>query len=755
MFKRFLKLVLNTIAVIVVVVVVIVFWGARPVVEDKDVSVKVTVSEGHIQLVHGEEVSDVDLSGEILKGGVARIPSGGVALLSFTDGSSARVDGPAELEVRQSHSFLSKPPPLRQLLARIGLSGGPDEVQIRKNVDVALASGTVLVQVAPAASAESSFRIASPGATVIGHDAVYRITQTSTTSNVQAGRGGPALGMLASIEGKPALVVVPEIPDQHEIEVLTYTGPDAGALMDSLERALATIQPYQGPAVVDSIEFTPVSEDVSYFLGQPSADGTGPASVEKPTIASSADAQQYILSTEAVVQLITDQDVLERLPAGWSAHILPGNAMKVSGNGMTFVLTASVSDGRIKVDGLPLGFDLGQYMTDVPYVLGILTSDGVMEVTYLPDTFVPEPEVEEERPVSVPHVDSYFNSIPSIREISLEPQVIGTNAFFAVLTSLVVAALGALTNALLRREEDTLGLVFRPLSRSIGRIITGIASGLSWLRRIVPLAALEVVLVLLAYGVIYSFLAQDRGIFGPNGLFILVSLTLSVGLVSMAGPYARAIAARFLRVPAKAGVFPANMLIAAGSVAVSRLFSLTPGLILGTPGGLRRDPEGFSNRDRSILAVAGFTGVGVVAGLSWAGAMYAPRLTELPVAWMSGISSSLASALQDILLLTFAAALQGVAFGLLPFFRLPGRAIFQWSKPLWALLFSIVALAVWHVFLNKSDTAPDMVSKNAILFVGAMTGVAALLVLVGLYLRFRRRRSRQAQATSDSPEPGT
>lgn len=143
---------------------------------------------------------------------------------------------------------------------------------------------------------------------------------------------------------------------------------------------------------------------------------------------------------------------------------------------------------------------------------------------------------------------------------------------------------------------------------------------------------------------------------------------------------------------------------------------------------MRQLPEGINPREKSILAVAGLMGIGILAGLSWAGTSFLPQvvtsgLGERVIVVMGPLSSQA----QDILLLVFVACLQRMTLSLLPIMGTPGNALFRWSKALWALMFTSVALALWHVLLNKSSSAPQMVSKNAVLFVTCVAGGAIAL----------------------------
>ncbi|MBI2856158.1 MAG: hypothetical protein HYX93_04860 [Chloroflexi bacterium] len=749
---RAFRLFLNLLVLILVVALIVGFWGARAVSQDRDTSLEVTVLDGAVQIAQEGLEGETDLAGSVPLGGLLRVPAGSAAYLSFSDGSSARMKGPGELVLRRSHTFVQKPAPLEEYLERIGLVSKLTVPRVRQEVEVTLLSGEMLVEAAPAASPDSVFRLWFPAGVVQTEDAVLRVKATPEETTVQVGLGEASVGLLTHVEGEPALLAIPSLPTQREISAPSYTGPSATELVEGVADALPMLSGAFLPTNIDGIEYTPLSGDVPFFVGYTT--GTAPgrdtgASIHERAL-SDAPAPP-----SAQVRRFTDADFNGKLPTGWTAHILPGNALTGKAAGSKYLATATVSKGRLMVNGLPLGVDVGPYLTDLPYILSIHTAEGEAVVTYLPEATAP-PTTADEAPKSLVRSHRYFEDIPTPREVSTDPGVVGTNAGFAGATALVVMALRGMVNALLRREERTLGRAFAPLGRLLRGAFGGVTNVLTWLRRRFPLGILEAGVVLLAYGLIYSFLAQKDGVFGTNGVFILVSMSLTIGLVSLSDPYGRAIAGKIWRIPTQAGAYPGNLLIALGSVGTSRLLSLTPGLIFGTPGGLRELPESLGSRDRRILAIAGFAGTATLAVVSWGATLYLPTLeTSEEGHKILQLMGPLASQLQDILLLIFVACLQRMAFGLLPMPGTVGNALLRWNKMAWVLIFGVMTLALWHFFLNKDSDVPQMVSENTLAFAAAMAGFALLMAAIGLYLRFRKSREPQVATAAEGDAAAT
>ncbi len=94
-------------------------------------------------------------------------------------------------------------------------------------------------------------------------------------------------------------------------------------------------------------------------------------------------------------------------------------------------------------------------------------------------------------------------------------------------------------------------------------------------------------LLIILFGVIYSFNADPLGFMSPDGLFIFISMAIGVGMVSMAEPYFQSLWARRHGLPFPARLFPGNMLLAVGSAGITRIVELELGLIFRVLGGGR------------------------------------------------------------------------------------------------------------------------------------------------------------------------
>ena len=94
----------------------------------------------------------------------------------------------------------------------------------------------------------------------------------------------------------------------------------------------------------------------------------------------------------------------------------------------------------------------------------------------------------------------------------------------------------------------------------------------------------------------------------------------------------------------------------------------------------------------------------------------------------------LASKVQDLLLLTFLAAVEAMMFALLPVGERSGRAFLRFNRPLWFALFVMTAFFFWHVVLNPNADAGETLSANIAIFIiassAAVLGVYALVWLM-------------------------
>ena len=214
--------------------------------------------------------------------------------------------------------------------------------------------------------------------------------------------------------------------------------------------------------------------------------------------------------------------------------------------------------------------------------------------------------------------------------------------------------------------------------------------------------------------------------FGGNlpSLALVVGAVISIGVGALVAGRATLgyRSARGLPVDRRIEAIPSGLVIAVVCVVISRLVDFRPGYLFGLVGGLvfaaaldNRD-EGRQELTATVVALAVALGAWVLAvplgGLANEGD---PNL-------FVQITDSALSAL-------FIGGIEGLLIGLVPLQLLPGHALLQWRRSVWAAVTFLVCFVFLQVllrpeagYLGASTTAS--VTVTAVLFIGF--GVAAV-----------------------------
>ena len=243
-------------------------------------------------------------------------------------------------------------------------------------------------------------------------------------------------------------------------------------------------------------------------------------------------------------------------------------------------------------------------------------------------------------------------------------------------------------------------------------------------------------LMTLVMGGLYGLLSPDFGV-NRKSLVLFLGLVASILLLtvigeSIAGLYIH----RRLETKVYLRVFPAALIIAIASVAISRLVDFQPGYLYGLVaaatyrGSLPREREGGAVAFASILLFA----ISLGAWLAW---MPVKAVAEQPGASFGVL------VLEALLVATFVAGIEGLLFGLLPLRFLDGDKLMAWSRFVWGVIFFASAFAFVHVlldpatgFIGFSDEIP------AVTVVALFLGFGLFSMGFWGYFRFRPSRGR-------------
>ena len=313
-------------------------------------------------------------------------------------------------------------------------------------------------------------------------------------------------------------------------------------------------------------------------------------------------------------------------------------------------------------------------------------------------------------------------------EVSRDPQTVATSAALALLLTLLIAGPAAVFNATFKENHQELIGWFafaRPAvarTRKIFRKVSRSWWGLG--------------LMTLVMGGLYGLLSPDFGV-NRKSLVLFLGLVASILLLTVIG---EAIAGlyifRRLQTRVYLRVFPAALIIAIASVAISRLVDFQPGYLYGLVAGAAY--RGSLPKEREGAGIAFASGLLFVMSLAaWLAWLPVKGLAEQPDASFGIL------VLEALLVATFVAGIEGLLFGLMPLRFLDGDKLAAWNKFVWAVIFFAAAFAFIHVLL---DPATGFIGFSeeipAITVLALFAGFGLFSMAFWGYFRFRPSRGR-------------
>jgi len=332
----------------------------------------------------------------------------------------------------------------------------------------------------------------------------------------------------------------------------------------------------------------------------------------------------------------------------------------------------------------------------------------------------------------VPEITTY---IPTPLDVSTEPGVIGTNLLLAALMMLPFAVAAGLFTRTLGEHEDDLRRRFKPvdwLARLQHRLGQGMGSKP---RRPVVQDMAKLLGVVLFYGLVFSLLDRTWNPFTITGLVLFLNMTVAYGVVGIADDILQWRALRKWGIPAEIAVRPTNFLVSVTSTLTSRLFSLVPGLMFGTPEALHVDESLLDQaKQNRLLKISAITFLVVGFGL-WLTTVATSLVQRLP---LPSILGNLIAGFEGFLLVVFAVALENTFVRMLGFSGGFGQALKQKSRWLWIAGLIGITFVFYHTLINpRGELAEALKEANVIVFFS----VTAIFVVVafGLWLYFRNK----------------
>lgn len=332
-----------------------------------------------------------------------------------------------------------------------------------------------------------------------------------------------------------------------------------------------------------------------------------------------------------------------------------------------------------------------------------------------------------------------FAGVPAPQQLSSEPEVIGTNIFLAILMALIFGVTSTVLGNMLRDEEQRIQTWLRAMG--VQKLFGWIGQTFNWtLGGAVRQGCLTIPLVVVIfafYGITFAFLEKGTSIFSREGAFLAVLMAFTAGLVSFSGDIARRIMGRIWRTKSRFNLYPVNLTFAVGTVILSRLLVLTPGIAFGAPGGADVDMPGDKGTQReAVLALVTLAVLAVIGALGWALSGFIFSLLGAPIEErLVSIVADVVQPLQNASLALFLVALQTIFFETVPLSYSGGKSILQWNKIAWAVVFVPVAFLFNHALLNPQSGFLDSFLTSNVRFMWFFL-IMMVGITVGLWFYF-------------------
>ena len=329
----------------------------------------------------------------------------------------------------------------------------------------------------------------------------------------------------------------------------------------------------------------------------------------------------------------------------------------------------------------------------------------------------------------VPEITRY---IPAPTDLSTRPTVIGTNVLLAALMMLPFAFAAEVLTRTISENESALKERFAPL-KWVSRMQHSLSD---YFKRRVdgnPLTGIfKVAAVIAFYGLVFSMLDRTWNPLSSQGIALFIYMCVAYGLVGLAGDFAQWRRIRKWGLAAELNVKPTNVLLAVVSTTTSRLLSLVPGLMFGTPDALETRVEQFDEPKRNgLLKLSALTLV-VVGLVVW--------LPTILMEIIQSVATSIIIAGVEALLLTVAAvALENLFVKLIGLPGTFGETLKRKNRWLWMGVLVLVAFVFYHTLINpRGELAEAITEGNVLLFLS----ITAAFVLFTFGLRFYLERNK-------------
>jgi hypothetical protein len=347
----------------------------------------------------------------------------------------------------------------------------------------------------------------------------------------------------------------------------------------------------------------------------------------------------------------------------------------------------------------------------------------------------------------VPNLTTY---IPTPLDVSTQPAVVGTNLLLAAALMLPFGLAAEVFTRTLVAHEDSLQKRIRGISW-LRKLHTKFeyAAGVYLSRKSRLQDGLQFIGVVLFYGVVFSLLDSSWKPFSSQGFVLLFSMMGAYGLVGIAGDIIQWRVIKRWGYSAHLSVRPTNLMLAVFSTATSRLFSLVPGLMFGTPEALRTDEAQFEPRQKGRLVRVNVTTLIVIGLGSW-------LLTAVTTILQRGfpeetIRNSLGG-LEAFMLVIFAVTLENLFVQMVGFPGSIGESMKKVNRWVWLASLVAVTFLFYHTLINpRGELARALQTPNVQVTLGI--AICFMVIAFGMHFTMTRRVSEDGTPTALSESP--
>jgi hypothetical protein len=327
-----------------------------------------------------------------------------------------------------------------------------------------------------------------------------------------------------------------------------------------------------------------------------------------------------------------------------------------------------------------------------------------------------------------PDIPAPIRSVPRLSDVATDAGTVATNLALAGVTLWVLFS-SVLLNQVLQEHRTEIDARTSRLLRPLRRFGSGSSRSRGARRLIEPLVVLGLT------GAIYGLLDPGFGFNRPSAVLFL-SVILGVGLVTYACSGVEALVTRrTFGVAAAVRPYPISLAIAVGSVAISRIAGLQPGVIYGFVASCALiGSVTIDERQQGRVIIFPVVTAIVLSVCAW--------LVVEPLRGSAAVSSSFFGQVGIAAgLIVFIGGLEGVAFNMIPLSVTDGGKLFRWKRSVWAAVALLAAFLFWHVLLNRNRQSFDALRQaESLAMLALFLLYTSLSVGLWAYFRWRLRR---------------